>query len=166
MTYIPKYITKLASGIDLPAAEFGVLPVGGSVVVDTGLKLADLLPVDGVDIDDLTTPAHIYARPGSSYILEGQVRPRSGLAAKHGVVAMFGTLDLDYKDTIKVILFNFGKEKMDIHPGDRIAQLVFGLVYRPAHLLTETERVGGMGSTGVVTGEEEAQDVKPKNAES
>lgn len=153
MTYIPKYITKLASGIDLPAAEFGVLPVGGSVVVDTGITLKDLL------LDDAIVT-------GKDYMLEAQVRPRSGLAAKHGVVAMFGTLDLDYKDTIKVILFNFGKEKMDIHPGDRIAQLVFGLVYRPAHLLTETERVGGMGSTGVVTGEEEAQDVKPKNAES
>lgn len=152
MTYIPKYMTKLAAGIDLPAAEFGVLPVGGSVVVDTGIKLADLLP-EGTEI---WLP--------DNYILESQVRPRSGLAAKHGVVAMFGTLDLDYKDTIKVILFNFGKEKYEIHPGDRIAQLVFGLVYRPAHLLTETERVGGLGSSGIKS--EEAQDEQPKNAES
>lgn len=149
MTYIPKYMTKLASGLDLPAAEFGVLPVGGSVVVDTGIKLVDLLPEnfvwDGLKRD---------------YVLEGQVRPRSGLAAKHGVVAMLGTIDADYKDTIKVILFNFGKEKYEIHPSDRIAQLVFALVYRPAHLLTETERVGGLGST------DEVKDEQPKNAES
>lgn len=153
MTCTPKYQTKLAAGLDLPAAEFGVLPVGGSVVVDTGIKLVDLLPNN----TEVWLP--------DNYILESQVRPRSGLAAKHGVVAMLGTVDLDYKDTIKVILFNFGKEKYEIHPGDRIAQLVFGLVYRPAHLLTETERVGGMGSTGVVTGEEEAQDEQSKDAE-
>lgn len=140
MTYIPKYMTKLSSGIDLPAAEFGVLPVGGSVVVDTGVTLKDLIP----DED----PSRFHSK---EVILEAQVRPRSGLAAKHGVVAMFGTIDLDYKDTIKVILFNFGKEKYEIHPSDRIAQLVFALVYRPAHLLTSTERTGGLGSTNDVT---------------
>lgn len=151
MTCTPRYMTKLASGLDLPAAEFGVLPVGGSVVVDTGITLRDL----GVT---LWTPT------SSDYILEAQVRPRSGLAAKHGVVAMLGTIDADYKDTIKVILFNFGKEKYEIHPGDRIAQLVFAIVYRPAHLLTETERVGGLGSSGIKS--KETQDEQPKDAES
>lgn len=144
MTYIPRYMTKLAAGLDLPAAEFSVLPAGGSVVVDTGIKLQDLLPEnfvwDGLKRD---------------YVLEGQVRPRSGLAAKHGVVAMLGTIDSDYKDTIKVILFNFSREKMDIHPGDRIAQLVFAIVYRPAHLLTSTERTGGLGSSGIKSEEVE-----------
>lgn len=151
MTYIPKYMTALASGIDLPAAEFGVLPVGGSVVVDTGIKLQDL-------------GATLWTPTSSDYILEAQVRPRSGLAAKHGVVAMLGTIDLDYKDTIKVILFNFGKEKYEIHPGDRIAQLVFAIVYRPAHLLTSTERTGGLGSSGIKS--EETPDVKREDAES
>jgi dUTP pyrophosphatase len=141
MTYTPKYMTALAAGLDLPAAEFGVLPVGGSVVVDTGIKLVDLLSNN----KELTPP--------DNYILEAQVRPRSGLAAKHGVVAMLGTIDLDYKDSIKVILFNFGKERYEIHPGDRIAQLVFGLVYRPVHLLTDTERTGGLGSTDKETKE-------------
>jgi dUTP pyrophosphatase len=129
-----KYMTELAAGLDLPAAEFGVLPVAGSVVVDTGITLKDLL------LDNAIVT-------GKDYMLEAQVRPRSGLAARHGVVAMLGTIDLDYRDTIKVILFNFGKEKYDIHPGDRIAQLVFNVVYRPAHLLTSTERTGGFGST-------------------
>lgn len=152
MTYIPKYMTKLAAGLDLPAAEFGVLPVGGSVVVDTGIKLVDLLPNN----TEVWLP--------DNYILEAQVRPRSGLAAKHGVVAMLGTIDLDYKDTIKVILFNFSKEKMDIHPGDRVAQLVFGLVYRPAHLVSDTERTGGLGSTKIKS--EEVPDVKHEDAES
>jgi dUTP pyrophosphatase len=140
MTYVPKYMTALAAGLDLPAAEFGVLPVGGSVVVDTGIKLQELLDEAVMWLPD-------------NYTLEAQVRPRSGLAAKHGVVAMFGTIDLDYKDTIKVILFNFGKEKCDIHPGDRVAQLVFGIVYRPAHLLTDTERTGGFASTGIASEE-------------
>ena len=137
MGYVPKYMTKLAAGLDLPAAEFGVLPPGASLVVDTGLKLVDLLP-DGTEL-------HLP----DNYMLESQVRPRSGLAARHGIVAILGTIDLDYKDSIKVILFNYSKEKFDIHPGDRIAQLVFGLVYRPAHLLTSTERTGGLGSSGI-----------------
>lgn len=153
MSYTPKYMTALAAGLDLPAAEFGVLPVGGSVVVDTGIKLQDLLIEAGHDLGSRP------AMPSLDYIIEAQVRPRSGLAAKHGVMAMLGTIDLDYKDTIKVILFNFGKEKYEIHPGDRVAQLVFGLVYRPVHLLTSTERTGGLGST------DEVKDVKPKDAE-
>ena len=161
MTYIPKYMTALAAGIDLPAAEFGVLPVGGSVVVDTGIKLVDLLSEN--NLNDLVTGNHSGWIP-NDFILESQVRPRSGLAAKHGVVAMLGTIDLDYKDTIKVILFNLGKEKYEIHPGDRVAQLVFALVYRPAHLLTSTERTGGLGSSGIKS--EETQDEQPKDAES
>lgn len=144
MTYIPKYMTKLSAGLDLPAAEFGVLPAGGSVVVDTGIKLADLLKEE---LD--------WSYENIKNTLEAQVRPRSGLAARHGIVALLGTIDLDYKDSIKVILFNHSKEKFDIHPGDRIAQLVFTWVYRPEHLLTSTERVGGLGSTKIRSEETE-----------
>lgn len=140
MTYVPKYMTALAAGLDLPAAEFGVLPPGASLVVDTGIKLADLLKEElGWTFTD------------GKNILEAQVRSRSGLAARHGIVALLGTIDLDYKDSIKVILFNHSKEKFDIHPGDRIAQLVFAWVYRSTHLLTSTERTGGLGSTGTKT---------------
>jgi len=133
---LPQYQTSLASGLDLPAAEFGVLEPGKTLVVDTGLTLDDLLT-----IEDRAWPIP------SGCLLEAQVRPRSGLAAKHGIVALVGTIDIDYKDTIKVILFNHGKEKYDIHPGDRIAQLVFGMVYRPGRLVKQAERTGGLGST-------------------
>lgn len=137
---LPMYQTALAAGLDLPAAEFGVLEPGKSLVVDTGITLNDLLTVE-----DRAWPIT------SGCILEAQVRPRSGLAAKHGVVALLGTVDMDYKDTIKVVLFNYGKEKFEIHPSDRIAQLVFGMVYRPAWLIKQVERTGGFASTGGIS---------------
>ena len=137
MSLVPQYQTSLAAGLDLPAVEFGVLEPGKNLVVDTGLTLDDLLT-----IEDRAWPIP------SGCLLEAQVRPRSGLAAKHGVVALVGTIDLDYKDNIKVVLFNHGKEKFEIHPSDRIAQLVFSIVYRPERLVKQVERTGGHGSTG------------------
>lgn len=135
---IPQYQTALSAGLDLPAAEFGVLEPGKTLVVDTGLTLDDLLKAE-----DRAWPVPCGC------ILEAQVRPRSGLMAKHSITCHFGTIDLDYKDTIKVILLNLGKEKFDIHPSDRIAQLVFGIVYRPERLVKQVERTGGFGSTDV-----------------
>ena len=120
---LPQYQTALAAGLDLPSAEFGVLEPGKTLIVDTGLTLDDLLT-----IEDRAWPIPCGC------ILEAQIRPRSGLMAKHSISCHLGTIDLDYKDTIKVILINLGKEKHDIHPGDRIAQLVFGMVYRPGRL--------------------------------
>lgn len=137
MSLIPKYQTKLAAGLDLPAVEFVTIPAGGTAVVDTGLKLDDLLTTT-----DLAWPIP------SGCLLYAEIRSRSGLAFRHGVHAFHGVIDLDYKDNIKVLLTNTGKEKFDIHPSDRVAQLVFGITYRPAHLLTSTERSGGFGSTG------------------
>jgi len=135
---IPQYQTALSAGLDLPAAEFGVLEPGKTLVVDTGLTLDDLLKAE-----DRAWPVPCGC------ILEAQVRPRSGLMAKHSITCHFGTIDLDYKDTIKVILLNLGKEKFDIHPSDRIAQLVFGIAYRPERLVKQVERTGGFGSTDV-----------------
>lgn len=135
---LPQYQTELAAGLDLPAVEFGVLEPNKTLVVDTGLTLDDLLTME-----DRAWPIP------SGCILEAQVRPRSGLMAKHSISCHLGTIDLDYKDTIKVILINLGKEKHDIHPGDRIAQLVFNVVYRPERLVKKVERTGGFGSTGV-----------------
>ncbi|MDR2194970.1 MAG: dUTP diphosphatase [Treponema sp.] len=86
---------------------------------------------------------------------EAQVRPRSGLAYKHGVTVLNapGTIDSDYRGEVCVILINFGQEPVTIHNGDRIAQLVFAPVVRV--LLEETDRLsetkrggGGFGSTG------------------
>ncbi|MCA1732972.1 MAG: dUTP diphosphatase, partial [Acidobacteria bacterium] len=87
---------------------------------------------------------------------EGQVRPRSGLAARHGIslVNAPGTIDADYRGEIQVIAINLGSEAFDVSRGDRIAQLVIAPVLAVELDLVEdldgTERgVGGFGSTGV-----------------
>ena len=87
---------------------------------------------------------------------EGQVRPRSGLAWRHGVTLLNspGTIDSDYRGEVKVLLVNLGTESFTVERGDRIAQLVFAPVaavrLEEIHLVEETERgAGGFGSTGV-----------------
>jgi dUTP pyrophosphatase len=124
-----------AAGADLRAAvpegEPMVLAPGARALVPTGLVLG--LPAG----------------------FEGQVRPRSGLAAKHGVTVLNspGTIDADYRGEVKVILINLGDEPFTIMRGDRIAQLVVAAVVRPLFGLVDrldaTERgAGGFGSTG------------------
>ncbi len=132
---LPAYETAGAAGMDLRAAiaedEPIVLRPGARFAVPTGLAFA--LP-DG---------------------FEGQVRPRSGLAARHGVTQVNtpGTIDADYRGEVKVILINLGEEDFTIRRGDRIAQLVIAPVTRAVWLevesLDETLRgAGGFGSTG------------------
>jgi dUTP pyrophosphatase len=132
---LPAYETAGAAGMDLRAAvaedEPLVLRPGARFAVPTGLAFA--LP-DG---------------------FEGQVRPRSGLAARHGVTQVNtpGTIDADYRGEVKVILINLGEEDFTIRRGDRIAQLVIAPVTRADWLevesLDETLRgAGGFGSTG------------------
>jgi dUTP pyrophosphatase len=91
--------------------------------------------------------------------VEMQVRPRSGLALRHGLIVPNapGTIDPDYRGELKVIVFNLGTEPVHVRRGDRIAQLVFARFETPtlaeADALTTTERgAGGFGSTGL-TGE-------------
>jgi dUTP pyrophosphatase len=128
-----------AAGMDLVAAIDGRKPLrlkpGARVLVPTGLRLA--LP------------------PG----LEGQVRPRSGLALKHGVTVLNspGTIDCDYRGEVKVLLINLGTTPYCIVRGTRIAQLVLQRCVRGR--LTETEHIactergaGGFGSTGAASG--------------
>ena len=86
---------------------------------------------------------------------EAQVRPRSGLAAKHGITVLNtpGTIDADYRGEVKVILVNLSSEPFDIVPGERIAQLVVArherVEWEAVEVLESTERgVGGFGSTG------------------
>ena len=84
---------------------------------------------------------------------ELQVRPRSGLAAKKGVVAAFGTVDMGYRGEIGVTLFNHSDKPVSVAAGDRIAQIVLAPVFRAnpveTQTLSETERgEGGFGSTG------------------
>ena len=131
---LPAYRSGGAAGLDLAAAipESVVLPPGARRLVPTGFAFA--IP--------------------EGY--EGQVRPRSGLALKHGVTVLNapGTIDADYRGEVAVVLVNHGEEDFVIQPGDRIAQLV---VCPVAHArlelvdaLDETGRgAGGYGSTGV-----------------
>jgi len=86
---------------------------------------------------------------------EAQVRPRSGLAAKHGITVLNspGTIDADYRGEIKVILVNHGKQAFTIQDGERVAQMVIAkherVVWKEASELEESERgAGGFGSTG------------------
>jgi dUTP pyrophosphatase len=136
---LPAYETDGAAGMDLRAAlppdtPF-VLPAKERGLIPTGLVLQ--LPVG----------------------FEAQVRPRSGLAAKHGVTVLNapGTVDSDYRGEVKVILVNLGSEDFTIRHGDRIAQLVIAPVTRAALVeaaeLDETRRgAGGFGSTGIAGG--------------
>ena len=132
---LPAYETAQAAGMDLRAAlpqdEPLTLRPGARHPVPTGLAFA--LP------------------PG----FEGQVRPRSGLAARHGVTRLNtpGTIDADYRGEVKVILINLGEEDFVIRRGERIAQLVIAPVVQAAWVevgsLEETARgAGGFGSTG------------------
>lgn len=131
---LPEYATEGAAGMDVLAAEDVTLPPGGRHAVATGLALA--IP------------------PG----YEIQVRPRSGLALKHGITVPNtpGTIDSDYRGELKVILINHGATDFAIRRGDRIAQLVLAPVVRASWLkvdeLDDTTRgEGGFGSTGGVT---------------
>jgi dUTP pyrophosphatase len=132
---LPAYETAGSAGMDVRAAvpegEPMILAPGERAMVPTGLSVA--IP-QGYEI---------------------QVRPRSGLAAKHGLTCLNtpGTIDSDYRGEIKVILVNLGQEAFTIQRGERIAQLVLAPVTRLAWLavdsLDETERgAGGFGSTG------------------
>ena len=131
---IPHYQTEHSAGVDLYAAveNEAVIDAGTWKLVPTGIAIA--IP--------------------EGY--EGQVRPRSGLALKHGIGMLNapGTIDADYRGEISVILFNFSDTPYPIRRGDRIAQLVFTKLEKAAFVkvdaLSETVRgAGGFGHTGV-----------------
>ncbi len=130
---VPRYMTDLAAGMDIQALpeEDILLPPGGRCLVPTGLAVA--IPPD----------------------YEIQVRPRSGLALKHGVTLVNtpGTIDADYRGEIGIIVINHGQEEFHISAGDRIAQLVVAPVcqaeFQVVEELPETQRgQGGFGHTG------------------
>lgn len=131
---LPEYSTAHAAGMDLCAALEKPISLKPREIklVPTGLALE--IPVG----------------------YEGQVRPRSGLALKHGIsiVNAPGTIDADYRGEVGVILVNLGTKAFTINPGDRIAQLVISPVVRAqileAKILKKTKRgAGGFGHTGV-----------------
>ena len=130
---LPAYATPGSAGLDLVAALAAPvdLPPGGRALIPTGLAMA--LP--------------------EGY--EAQIRPRSGLARKHGITVLNapGTVDSDYRGEVSVLLVNLGDRPVRIARGERIAQLVVAPVTRIAWqeqaTLDDTQRgVGGYGSTG------------------
>jgi len=128
---MPSYATDGAAGLDVVAAEDVTLGPGERHAVATGFSIA--------------IPAGF----------EVQVRPRSGLALKHGITCLNtpGTIDHDYRGEVKVILANLGSEPFEVRRGERIAQLVPAAVqkaaFREVEALGETSRgAGGFGSTG------------------
>lgn len=129
----PAYATESSAGMDLRANITEPVTIGPleRTMVPTGL--------------------HIALQPGT----EAQVRPRSGLAAKHGVTVLNtpGTIDADYRGEIKVILVNLSSEPFTVNPGERIAQMVVAryehVGWEEVESLDETVRgEGGFGSTG------------------
>jgi dUTP pyrophosphatase len=133
---LPAYATEGAAGMDLVAAVAAptTIPPGGRALVPTGLRIA-------------VPEGH-----------EAQVRPRSGLAWKHGIVVPNspGTIDADYRGEVQVLLLNLGTEPFVVERGARIAQLVVAPVvraaWRPVAALPPTRRgEGGFGHTGTAT---------------
>jgi dUTP diphosphatase len=128
---LPSYATAGAVGLDLSAAAATTLAPGDWAAIPTGLE---------IEIPE-------------GY--EGQVRPRSGLAARHGVTVLNapGTIDFDYRGELKVLLVNLGRASYAIAIGERIAQLVLAPITRAevheVEQLSETARgSGGFGHTG------------------
>lgn len=131
---LPHFMTPGSAGMDIYAAnkEDMTIGVGRTVLVPTGIAIS--LP------------------PG----YEAQIRPRSGLALKHGLTLLNtpGTIDSDYRGEIKLIVINLGDKEYTLKRGERIAQMVFAQVYQPEIVevdsLEETGRgEGGFGHTGV-----------------
>lgn len=130
---VPRYMSPGAAGLDLAAAIDAPIVIAPAATAAVGTGLAMAIPAG----------------------FEGQVRPRSGLARKHGMTVLNapGTIDSDYTGEVVVLLVNLGREPFTIASGDRIAQLVIAPVVQAelveVEALDETERgAGGFGSTG------------------
>ena len=130
----PHYLTPGSAGVDLYAAIDGQMqiPVGGRVLVPTGIAIA--------------MPSNC----------EAQIRPRSGLALKHGLTILNtpGTIDSDYRGEIKLIVINLGDKEYTLKRAERIAQMVFSRFIQAeleetAELDTTQRGQGGFGHTGV-----------------
>lgn len=130
---VPQYATALSAGMDLKAN------------IEEPITLGML--------DRAMVPTGLFIELPEGF--EAQIRPRSGLAAKHGISVTNspGTIDADYRGEIKVLLVNLSKEEFTINPGERIAQMVIArhekVEWVEVEALDETERgAGGFGSTG------------------
>lgn len=131
---LPAYATELSAGMDLRAA------------LEVPITLAPL--------QRQLVPTGLFIELPAGF--EAQIRPRSGLAFKHGITVLNspGTIDADYRGEIKVLLVNLSQEPFEINPGERIAQMVISqhsvVEWIPVETLGETQRgAGGFGHTGV-----------------
>ncbi len=131
---IPAYATPLSAGMDIRA----------NITATIVLK----------PLERTLVPTGLFIELPQGY--EAQIRPRSGLAAKHGIsiVNSPGTIDADYRGEIKVILVNLSSEDFSLQPGERIAQMVVAqharVEWKEVNNLSDSERgAGGFGSTGV-----------------
>jgi dUTP pyrophosphatase len=149
MTGIPVQLVRLPNGSDLPLPRYETAQAAG----------CDLLAA--IDAELVIAPGARASVPTGIAIAlpegyEAQIRPRSGLALRHGVTVLNapGTIDADYRGEIAVILINHGTEPFAVSRGMRIAQMILAPVVRAdfqeVASLTETERgAGGFGSTGL-----------------
>jgi len=145
---IPVRVLPHAEDLPLPSAQSA-----GAAGMDLVAALAPDMPLVLAPGARAAVPTGLEMAIPSGY--EGQVRPRSGLAFKHGLTVANapGTIDCDYRGEVKVLLINLGTEPVTLARGDRIAQLVVApvtaAVLRPVTTLDETVRgSGGLGSTG------------------
>ena len=131
---LPQYMTPQAAGLDICAAIRNdlVLEPGAITLIPTGFSIA--IPVG----------------------FEAQIRPRSGLAVKHGIglINSPGTIDADYRGEVMIAVINLGRKSYTFHRGDRIAQMVINRAFKAklkvVEKLDETDRnVGGFGHTGI-----------------
>lgn len=130
---LPEYQTPLSAGLDIRA------DIQDSITLNP--------------LERAMVPTGLFVELPEGY--EMQIRPRSGLAAKHGITVLNspGTIDADYRGEIKVILVNLSNEPFVIQAGERIAQMVVArheqIEWEPVEVLSDTERgAGGFGSTG------------------
>jgi dUTP pyrophosphatase len=131
---LPEYQTPLSAGLDLRAD------------IEEAISIAPL--------ERCLIPTGLFIELPEGY--EAQIRPRSGLAYKHGITVLNspGTVDADYRGEIKVLLVNISNQTFQLTPGERIAQMVVArheqIQWQTAEALSETERgAGGYGSTGM-----------------
>ena len=130
---LPRYMTEGSAGLDLCADLDSPITLAPQEVLSVATGLSFAIPIG----------------------FEGQIRPRSGLAGKHGITVINapGTIDSDYRGEVKILLINLGKEPFEIKRGERIAQIVFAPVVTAELELTEnleetTRGSGGFGHTG------------------
>lgn len=135
---VPKRGSDRSAGYDVFASESLTLPAA-KWLDDGSVQIGRALVPTGIAV----------AIPDGLY---GRVAPRSGLAVRSGIDVGAGVIDADYRDEVRILLFNFSAEPFQIAAGDRIAQIVFERIAEPeivtVNELDETARLGGFGSTG------------------